>query len=150
MDGDAGPQPSKIPRYVGIGAATLLVVATALFLLLRFHTEKATVNHFFSQVIVGDFQSAYRTWKPSSSYSFADFMSDWGPKGEYGPVKSFELRSARMPANASGVVVTVELSSSAPFPEPNDPKSRANKEVRLWIESSDQSMSYAPVQLLGR
>jgi hypothetical protein len=45
--------------------------------------------------------------------------------------------------------VTVELSSSAPFPERNDPNSRANKEVRLWIESSDQSMSYAPAQLFG-
>jgi hypothetical protein len=149
LDGNTGPQPSKIPRYVGIGAAALLVLGTVLFLLLRFHTEKATVNQFFSQVIAGDFQTAYRTWKPSSSYSFTDFMGDWGPNGEYGPVKSFELRSARMPANASGVVVTVELSSSVPFPEKDDPKSRANKEVRLWIESSDQSMSYAPSQLLG-
>ena len=149
LDGNAGPQPSKIPRYLGIGAAALLIVGTALFLLLRFHSEKATVNQFFAQVIAGDFQSAYRTWKPSSSYSFEDFMGDWGPKGEYGPVKSFELLSAHKPANASGVVVTVEVSTFAPFPEQNDSKSRANKEVRLWIESSDQSMSYAPSPLLG-
>jgi len=149
IDGDAGPQPSKIPRYAGIGAAALLVVATLLFILLRFHAEKATVNQFFSQVIAGDFQSAYRTWKPSSSYSFADFMSDWGPKGAYGPVKSFELRSARRPADGSGVIVTVAVSAFAPFPEENNPKSRANRVVRLWIESSDQSISYAPSQLLG-
>jgi len=150
IDGDAGPQPSKIPRYLGIGAAALLVLAVLLFISLRFHTEKATVNRFFSQVIAGDFQSAYRTWKPSSSYSFADFMSDWGPKGEYGPVKSFELRSARRPAEASGVIVTVAVSAFPSFPEANDPNSRTNKEVRLWIEISDQSMSYAPAELRVR
>jgi hypothetical protein len=133
-----------------MGAATIVALAALLFLSLRFHTEKSTVNHFFAQVTAGDFQSAYRTWKPSSSYSFTDFMGDWGPKGEYGPVKSFELRSARRPGNASGVVVTVAVSSYAPFPEEIDPKSRTNKEIRLWIESSDQSMSYAPEVLRVR
>jgi hypothetical protein len=147
MDGDAGPLPSKIPRYAAIGAAALLVLATLLFIFLRFRAEKATVNRFFSQVIAGDFQSAYRTWKPSSSYSFTDFMSDWGPKGEYGPVRSFELRSASKPADASGVILIVAVSAYSPFPEENDPKRRTNKEVRLWIESSDQSMSYAPAVL---
>jgi len=149
LDGNAGPPPSKIPRYVGMGAATIVAVAALLFISLRFHTEKATAYHFFSQVVADDFQSAYRTWKPSSGYSFADFMGDWGPKGEYGPVKSFELRSARQQNNASGVVVTVAISAFSPFPEENDPKSRANKEVRLWIESSDQSMSFAPNQLVA-
>jgi hypothetical protein len=147
LDGDAGPKPGRIPRYLGMGAAALLAVAALLFISLRFHTEKATVNRFFAQVTAGDFHSAYRTWKPSSSYAFADFMGDWGPNGEYGPVKSFELRSAQRPAQASGVVVTVTLSAYAPFPGENDPKSRTNKEVRLWIESSDQSISYAPTDL---
>jgi len=150
IDGDAGPQPSKIPRYAGIGAAALLALAALLLISLRFHAEKATVNRFFSQVVAGDFQSAYRTWKPSSSYSFADFMSDWGPKGEYGPVKSYELRSIRRPEKGSGVIVTVAVSAYPSVPEANDPNSRANKEIRLWIESSDQSMSYAPAELRVR
>ena len=147
LDGNAGPPPSKIPRYSAISLATALALATILFFTLRFRTEKATARQFLSEVVAGDFQSAYRTWKPSSGYSFQDFMADWGPKGEYGPVKSFELRSARRPGDASGVVVTVEVSAYSPFPDPSDAKSRNNKEVRLWIESSDQSMSYAPVQL---
>ena len=148
LDGNAGPPPSKIPRYAGMGGATVVVLAVLLFISLRFHTEKSTVNRFFAQVTAGDFQAAYRTWKPSSGYSFQDFMGDWGPKGEYGPVKSFELRGARRPGNASGVVVTVVVSAYSPFPREDDPNSRGNKEVRLWVESSDQSMSYAPNELL--
>ena len=144
LDGDAGPAPSKIPRYVALGGASLFILATLVFLALRFHTEKATVRLFLSQVAAGDFQSAYRTWKPGSSYAFGDFMRDWGPASEYGPVRTFELREAHQPPNASGVVVTVELSPYAPFPSAGDPKSRDTKEVRLWVEISDQSMSYAP------
>ena len=129
-----------------MGGAALLILATILLLALRYHTEKATVHRFLSQVAGGDFQSAYRTWKPGSSYTFDDFLRDWGPKGEYGPVKSFELREAHRPRKASGGVVTVEVSSYSPFPDSKDPKSRDNKEVRLWVESSDQSMSYAPTE----
>ncbi len=66
LDGDAGPAPSKIPRFVAMGGAALLILATILFLALRYHTEKATVHRFLSQVAGGDFQSAYRTWKPGS------------------------------------------------------------------------------------
>jgi len=110
LDGDAGPAPSQIPRYVALGGVSLVLVATALFLALRFHTEKATARRFLSQLAAGDFQVAYHTWKPGASYRFEDFMRDWGPSGEYGPVKSFDLLEAHQPPNASGVVVTVALS----------------------------------------
>ena len=146
LDGDAGPAPSKIPRYVALGAASLLILAVTLLLALRFRAEKSTVRQFLSQVAAGDFQSAYRTWKPGASYGFDDFMRDWGPKGEYGPVRSFDLREAHQPRNASGVVVTVELSPYVPFPGSSDPKRRDSKEVHLWVETSDQSMSYAPAE----
>jgi hypothetical protein len=146
MDGDPGPPPSKLPRYIVLGGAVLAVIAIAAFFTLRFHTEKATVRLFLSQDAAGDFQAAYHTWKPGSSYGFEDFLRDWGPKGEYGPVKSFELREAHRPPDASGVVVTVDLSPYSPFPEPSDPKSRDTKGVRLWVESSDQSISYAPTE----
>ena len=147
LDGNAGPLPSKIPRNVALGAAILLAVASSSYIFLRFHTEKATVRLFLSQVAAGDYQSAYGTWKPASSYSFQDFLRDWGPTGEYGPVKSYDLRSVRSPAGASGVIVTVAVSAVSPFPEASDPKSRDAKEVRLWVERSDQSISYAPLEI---
>jgi len=147
LDGNAGPPPSKIPRNVILGAAILFAVAIPLYVLLRFHAERATVRLFLSQVAAGDYQSAYRIWKPASSYSFQDFLRDWGPTGEYGPVKSYDLRSARSPAGASGVIVTVAVSAVSPFPAEGDAKSRDVKEIRLWVERSDQSISYAPLEI---
>jgi hypothetical protein len=144
MDGDAGPPPSKLPRYVIIGAAVLLAVTIPLYLFLRFHTEKVTARLFLNELVAGDYQAAYRTWKPGSSYSFQDFMRDWGPSGEYGPVKSYDLRSVRSPGGASGVIITVDVSSIAPFP--SDAESNV-KELRLWVERSDQSISYAPEEI---
>ncbi|HMD33228.1 MAG TPA: hypothetical protein VKG84_15035 [Candidatus Acidoferrales bacterium] len=147
LDGNAGPLPSKIPRYVMMGAVAVLALGTLLFIVLRNRTEKATARLFLSQVVAGDLQSAYRTWKPSSGYSFDDFTSDWGPAGQFGPVKSFEVYSARRRGDASGVVVTVEVSAYSPFPDSGDPKSRNNKVIDLWIESGDHSMSFAPQEL---
>lgn len=147
LDGDAGPLPSKLPRYLILGAALFFAISLPLYLLLRFHTEKVTAQLFLSQVMAGDYQSAYRTWKPAASYSFEDFMRDWGPGGEYGPVKSYDLLSARSPNKASGVIVTVEVSAFSPFPSAGDPNSRNTKEVRLWIERRDQSISYAPDEI---
>lgn len=147
MDGDAGPPPSKVPRYVLLGAIILVVVTVPLYVLLRFHTEKATARLFLSELVAGDYQAAYRTWKPASSYSFQDFMRDWGPSGEYGPVKSYELRSARSPGGASGVIITVAVSALTPFPGDGDRDGRNTKEIRLWVERSDQSISYAPEEI---
>lgn len=150
LDGDAGPAPSRIPRYVALGGVALVLVSATVFLALRFHTEKATVRLFLSQLASGDFQSAYRIWKPGPSYAFDDFMRDWGPNGEYGPVKGYDLREAHQPRNASGVVVTIAVSPYSPIPGPGDPKSRDTKEVRLWVQSSDQSLSYAPSEFQFR
>ncbi len=147
MDGDAGPEPSKLPRYVIIAAAVLLAVSIPLYLLLRFHTEKATARLFLSELVSGEYQAAYRTWKPASSYSFQDFMRDWGPSGEYGPVKSYDLVSSRSPGGASGVIITIAVSAYSPFPAGSDPKRRDTKEIRLWVERSDQSISYAPEEI---
>ena len=147
LDGDAGPIPSKLPRNLLLGAAAILFISLSSFLLLRFHTEKATARLFLSQVATGDFQGAYRTWKPASSYSYDDFLRDWGPNGEYGPVKSYDLISARSPSNASGVVLTVAVSSVSPFPSAGDANSHNTKEIRLWVERRDQSISYAPEEI---
>ena len=147
LDGDAGPLPSKLPRNLLLGAVIIFAITLPLYLLLRFHTEKATARTFLSQVAAGDYQSAYRTWKPASSYSFEDFLRDWGPSGEYGPVKSYDLLSARSPSKASGVIVTVAVSAVSPFPGASDPASLKTKEVRLWVEHRDQSISYAPDEI---
>jgi hypothetical protein len=38
--------------------------------------------------------------------------------------------------------VVVEVSPFQPFPDISDPHSSRNREIRLWVERSDQSLSF--------
>jgi hypothetical protein len=145
LDGDAEEPSSKLRRYIITGIAFVALLGGGVAYLLRFHTEKKTVVTFMDVLASGDLQRAYHVWNPNPGYSFQDFLADWGPTGEYGPVKSYRLETAQLPKNGSGVVVVVELSRFSPFPSARDSdKSRNNKEVYLWVERSTQKLSFAP------
>ncbi|MBI1750119.1 MAG: hypothetical protein HY234_15885 [Acidobacteria bacterium] len=141
-----GEEPeSKLRRWVVTGAIFVLLVAIGIWWVLRFHNEKKTVEEFLQAVIVSDMQKAYQIWKPTSSYSYKDFVDDWGPNGFYGPIKSYRIETAQKKSGASGVIVVVELSPFDAFPGNNDTvKNYRTKEVRLWIESRDLSIGFAP------
>jgi len=140
------PRTSKKARYaITLSVLALLVVVAVWFFFLRFATEKRTVAHFLAAVAGGDFGHAYQLWHAEPSYSYNDFLQDWGPKGYYGPVRSFRITKVDQPKDGSGVIVDVELSPFTPFPDENDVvKNRQTKEVRIWIERRDQSISFAP------
>ncbi|MBI3405725.1 MAG: hypothetical protein HY046_09745 [Acidobacteria bacterium] len=143
FDGDGEEPQSKVRRYVMTGSFFVLAAAATLWYFLRFQTEKDTVNRFFEQVSRGDLKAAYALWKPADpkAYPFEEFEKDWGPQGYYGPVRSFRVTIAsRKNRTASGVIVAVELCPETPFR--NDPA--RNKEVKLWVERSDQSLSFPP------
>ncbi len=97
-------------------------------------------------VAVGDSQQAYQIWKPHASFSYDDFLSFWGPKGYYSPIKSYRLEAAEVPPKGgTGVVVTVELSEYDTFPKSDETIKNARlREVQVWVERSDQSMSFPP------
>ncbi len=145
---DSGPEEpkSKLRRYIITGVALAVLVALGLWYVLRFTTEKHTVTRFMDAVVAGNLQLAYQTWHPHPSYSYRDFLSDWGPDGYYGPIKSYRIESAQQPRHGgSGVIITVEISPFAPFPSSDDlAKSRRTREVRIWVERSDQSLSFPP------
>jgi hypothetical protein len=145
LDSTSEEPQSKLRRYVLTGAIFVVLIAGGLWWLLRYRTEKQIVRSFMDTVVAGELQKAYQLWKPSASYTYDRFLADWGPTGYYGPVKSYHLESAEKPSGASGVVIVVELSQFQPFPDTKDTvKSRRNKEVRIWVESRDLSMSFAP------
>jgi len=136
---------AKKRRYILTGMALALILAVGLWYALRFISEKHTISHFMDAVTAGNFEQAYQIWKPHGSYSYQDFLSDWGLMGYYGPVKSYRIESAEEPHNGgSGVIVMVEISPFQPFPDNNNPQSGRNREVRLWVERSDQSISFPP------
>lgn len=138
------PPPSRRKWYLLVGVLAVGVVGLLLWNAFRFHREQATIRRFLDTLIVGQYEQAYRLWHPQPSYSFNDFLQDWGPEGFYGPVRSYRIVDTRLPRNGSGVIVTVVLSPYRPFPTDDPVKARQSKEVRLWVERSDQSISFAP------
>ena len=137
---------SKRLRYAVSGVALVILVAFGTwFLFLRFLSEKHTIGDFMDAVVAQNYQRAYEIWKSHGSYTYKDFLADWALDGYYGPIKSYHIESASLPPNGgSGVVVVVEVNPLSPFPDDQDPKSGRNKEIRLWVERSDQSISFPP------
>ena len=146
LNANAEEPRSKALRYIVSGIALVLLVAAGLSYLLRYSTEKHTVARFMNAVVGGDSQQAYQIWHPHASFSYQDFVSFWGPKGYYSPIKSYRIKDAEMPPQGgSGVVVIIEVSGYNPFPKPEETvKFAQNREVALWVERSDQSLSFPP------
>jgi hypothetical protein len=144
---DAGEvQPrSQVQRYAISGVALVILLAFGIwYFYLRFISEKSTIASFMDAVAAENFEAAYQIWKPRGSYTYEDFLADWGLKGYYGPIKSYHIYSARSPSGASGTVVVVEISPEAAFPAQQDPKSASTRVVSIWVEASDLSLSFPP------
>jgi hypothetical protein len=137
---------SKRLRLAVSGVALVLLTAFGIwFFFLRFLSEKRTVEHFMDAVVAQNFRLAYQIWKPHGTYAYDDFMADWGQKGYYGPIDSYRIEAVTPPRNGgSGIVVVVEISPYQPFPDDKDPKSGRDREVSLWVERSDGSLSFPP------
>jgi hypothetical protein len=137
---------SKRRRRALIALAFVILGAGGLWYLLRFHKERITVRHFVDAVIAGNLQQAYQIWQPSASYSYRDFLNDWGPGGYYGPVKSFRIvHSERPKGGGSSVVIKIQVSPDRPFPsDDNATAQNSVKEVELWVDIKDQSISFPP------
>jgi hypothetical protein len=146
LDSTSEHPPSRIRRYIITTLIFVGLLVGGVWWLLRFHAEKVTVKHFLDTVAAGNLQEAYQIWKPLPSYTFKDFSEDWGPDGYYGPVKSSHFEDAERPkGGSSGVIIVCEVSPFSPFPDANDGVKQARtKEVRIWVEFKDQSMSFPP------
>jgi hypothetical protein len=141
--------PDKIRRYVITGIVFVALLVLFAMYLLRFHKEIRTAKHFMDAVESENLEQAFNMWGRSESFSYKDFQEDWGPNGYYGPVKSYHIEGAeeikRGSETPSGTVVTVEVSPFTPFPSNHDAlKQSKTKEVRIWVEYKDQSLSYPP------
>ena len=147
FDGTDEEPKSKIRRYVITGLALVLLLSGGVWYLFRFYPEKRTVEGFLQTVIRGDLQAAYHMWQPNPSYTFQDFVEhDWGPRGDYGPVRSFHIEDIQSSGGrGGGVIVVVAVSATAPFPARDDSaKLREVKEVRLWVDRETKALRFAP------
>ena len=129
-----------------VAGALVILAAVVLYLTLRFYPEQRAAQHFFDALVAGDNNKAYELWKAKPSYRIQDFLTDWGPYGYYGPVKSYKIMKISSPSDsASSVAVEVALSPFAPLPDASDAeKSRRTRVVTVWMNTEDKSFSFPP------
>ena len=139
-------KPAANPRLrIWIALAGVVALAAVAWLGFRFYPEKKAAGQFLDALVAGDMARAYQIWKPGESYTMQDFLADWGPKGYYGPVKSYRIAGASSPRGGSGVIVSVQVSPYAPFPTAEDgEKNRSTRTVSIWVEAKDKSFSFPP------
>ena len=128
---DARPPrpPRQIGRYVLLALVAAIVVIGASYYFWDF-PEEHSVTRFLETVQRGDYRAAYQLWQPSSSYSYDDFVRDWGPNGDYGKIREFEiLRSTS--ASSQTVSVTVLINGVTP-------------PLKLLVDKSTKGLAYSP------
>lgn len=144
---DTQEQPRlKAWRYVIGGIVFAVAVGLLLWYAFRFTPEKNTVKRFMDAVVAGNMQQAYQIWKPRPNFTYQDFLSFWGPKGYYSPIKSYKIDGIDVPRHAaSGVIIDVEISSYSPYPSAQEKiKLAQSRAAQIWVEKSDHSLSFPP------
>jgi hypothetical protein len=112
LDATPPKPPRKIGRYVLL-ALVVIVVGGVGYALLRNFREERTVSHFLETLEQGNFQEAYRLWQPSPSYSYQDFLHDWGERGDYGKIRTFKILGSRSKGSGT-VIVTLTINNEEP------------------------------------
>jgi hypothetical protein len=128
---DAKPPKPEFPvwRYVLIGVAAAIAIGVSAYVLWDYPEER-TVTRFLETVQRGDYKTAYQIWQPSASYSFDDFVKDWGPQGDYGKIRDFEILEASS-ASSKTVTVMVMVNHEAPA-------------LKLLVDRKTKGLAYSP------
>jgi len=110
------PKPPRPPvragKHVLIGVVACVIVVAIYFGARKLPEERA-VAHFLEALQQGRYQDAYRLWQPSPTYSFQDFLHDWGEQGDYGKVREFRILRTRRQGRGM-VIVTVRINGVDP------------------------------------
>jgi hypothetical protein len=130
LDAQAPKPPNRKLRYTLAVLIPLIVIGALLFFRFRNYTEERAVATFLTTLHEGNYQEAYRLWKPSASYTYEDFRRGWGEHGDYGAIREFQiLGSASKGSNT--VVVTVRINNVDP---PLD----------LVVDRNTKGLAYSP------
>jgi len=111
----------------------------------RFWPEKRVADKFFSALQKQDFETAYGIyyhdpgWKQHpqnhSQYPFNEFKQDWGPGGQWGIVKNYQIYGeSNCPGGGSGVVIDAVVNDRA-------------QHAQLYVDKTDKTISSPPCDL---
>jgi hypothetical protein len=114
---DAKPaKPSRrVFKYIPLWLFILILAIVAGLVTYKFwdYPEQRAVSRFMTTLEKGDYRRAYELWKPAPSYKFSDFMHDWGPQGDYGKIRAFQIVQVKSEGSS-----TVEIKVRINFQEP--------------------------------
>src|SRR5947209_6963378 len=73
-----------VPLPILILTLVLMIILGAL-LAFRFWNikQERVVQQFLVTLEQGDYRHAYQLWQPATSYTYDNFVHDWGPQGDY-------------------------------------------------------------------
>ncbi|MFQ5777112.1 MAG: hypothetical protein ACE5IP_03805 [Terriglobia bacterium] len=146
------PRPPNPWRKRLVIAAIVLAVAGGLaYWQFRYYPEKRQVERFMESLVAGDYRKAYEIWNPSPTYTYPNFLEDWGETTPFGRVRTYEIvavqpaselllqvpgeggrrRVIELRGASSGLVVSVRINGNEP-------------PVRIWVERGDKSLSFPP------
>ena len=118
LDAKPPKPPTGIGKYISPPTVILFVLVIALlggFLGYHFwnYPEERAATRFLNALQQGNFREAYQLWQPSPSYTFADFLGDWGEQGDYGKIREFKILQSRSKGPRT-VIVTVQINHASP------------------------------------
>lgn len=152
LEPEPSSPPNPWPRRLGLALIGVLVVGSALYFPLRHYPEKRHVARFFEALVQRDFHRAYQLWKPKPSFSYQEFLSIWGPKGDYGPIRSYEIVSVessrglllQLPVEGGGKPRTLAVEGNPTGLVVHIRVNNLDPPIRLWVERKDKSLSFPP------
>ena len=117
LDAKPPKPPSKIKRLLPISILIpliLILLIAGSLLSIRFWNirQEHAVSRFMTALEEGKYEDAYKLWQPSPSYSYNDFLHDWGEQGDYGKVRKFEILDSE--SKGATVIVTVKVNDVTP------------------------------------
>ena len=123
-------------------AIVVVIVLLAGIFFARNLVYERIVDRFFTAIEHQDFESAYAVymadpdWKAHpqkyTNYPFGQFSLDWGPSGDWGPIREHHINGAER--IGTGVIVAVTINGR---PE----------RAYMWVEKKDHTMTVAPSHL---
>jgi hypothetical protein len=112
LDATPPKPPRKIGRYILIALVVIIVGGAGYIVFHNFREERA-ISAFLTALEQGNYREAYLRWQPSSTYSYEDFLHDWGEHGDYGKIHTFKILGSRS-KGAVTVIVTVTINNEEP------------------------------------
>jgi len=129
LDATPPKPPRKIGRYILIALAVSVIGAAAYTVFRNFPEERA-ISRFLTTLEQGNYHEAYQLWQPSVTYSYEDFLHDWGEHGDYGKIRTFKILGSQS-KGAGTVIVTVTINNEEP---PRD----------LVVDRKTKGLAYSP------